>query len=68
VLVAIEAGAVTSCVASLEGEAEAWVSGRPLSWLRLIGQSDGEELELGGDRALAKPVVEALQHAAREPR
>ncbi|HET7417153.1 MAG TPA: helix-turn-helix domain-containing protein [Solirubrobacterales bacterium] len=66
-LVTIERGTVTSCVASLEGQAEAWASGRPLSWLRLIDRPGDGELELGGDRVLARSVVEALQRAAREP-
>lgn len=67
VLVCVEDGEVTSCVASLEGEAEAWASGKPLAWLR---QMDGEalgDLELGGDRPLARSILTALRRTANEP-
>jgi DNA-binding HxlR family transcriptional regulator len=67
VLVCIEAGQVTSCVASLEGEAEAWASGKPLTWLRHINLSPDGELELGGDRVLALSVLEALRRTVNEP-
>lgn len=68
VLVCIEEGEVTSCVADLEGEAEAWVSGKPLAWLRQMGSGSRSELELGGDRALARSVVDALRHTTDELR
>jgi DNA-binding HxlR family transcriptional regulator len=67
VLVCIEAGQVTSCVANLEGEAEAWASGKPLTWLRQINLIPDGELELGGDRGLALSVLEALRRTANEP-
>lgn len=67
VVVCIEEGEVTSCVASLEGEAEAWASGRPLTWFRHLNLTADGELELGGDRPLAQSVVEALRRTASEP-
>lgn len=67
VLVCIEAGEVTSCVVSLVGEAEAWASGTPLAWLRQMNPSPDGELELGGDRALARALIEALRRTVIEP-
>lgn len=68
VVVCVEEGEVTSCVASLEGEAEAWASGKPLSWLRQMNLASDGELELGGDRTFARAVLEALRRTANEPR
>lgn len=67
VLVRIEAGKVTSCVASLEGEAEAWASGKPLAWLRQMSREAEGGLEIGGDRVLAHAVISALQGSANAP-
>lgn len=66
VLVSIEEGEVTSCVASLEGEAEAWASGKPLAWFRELNIAPDGELELGGDSALARTVLEALRRTGSE--
>lgn len=67
VLVCVEGGEVTSCIADLEGEAEAWASGKPLTWLRQMNRVPDGELELGGDRPLARTVIEALRRTANEP-
>lgn len=67
VLVCVDEGEVTSCVADLEGQAEAWASGKPLTWLRQMNLVSDGELELGGDRALARTVLEALRRTANEP-
>jgi DNA-binding HxlR family transcriptional regulator len=67
VLVCIEDGEVTSCVANLEGQAEAWASGKPLTWLHELNLIPDGELDLGGDRALARSVLEALRRTANEP-
>jgi len=67
VLVSFEDGEVTSCVANLEGRAEAWASGKPLSWLRQMNLASNRDLELGGDRALARSVLEALSRTTNEP-
>jgi len=66
VVVSIEAGEVTSCIANLEGEAEAWASGKPLTWLRQLSLKSDGELELGGDRTLARSLLGALPRTARE--
>ena len=66
VLVGIERGEVTSCVASLEGKAQAWASGKPLAWLRRMDNASNGELELGGNYGLAQTVLEALQRTASD--
>jgi DNA-binding HxlR family transcriptional regulator len=67
VLVCIEDGKVTSCVASLEEEAEAWALGKPFAWIRQMNRTADGELELGGDRFLARTVLEALGRTTSEP-
>ncbi|HWN73308.1 MAG TPA: hypothetical protein VNN15_05830, partial [Solirubrobacterales bacterium] len=72
VLVSVAEGEVTSCVASLEGEAEAWASGKPLAWLRQMngaGQNGGvhEDLELGGDQPFARMILASLRRTADKP-
>jgi DNA-binding HxlR family transcriptional regulator len=67
VLACIEAGEVTSCVSSLEGEAEAWASGKALAWLRQMSRAAEGELEIGGNRVLAHAVIDALQRTADAP-
>lgn len=60
VLVRVEEGEVTSCVPGLDGEAEAWVSGAPRSWLRRIGKGEKDHLEVGGDSPAARAILEGL--------
>jgi len=66
-LVAIEEGVVTSCITSLDGEAEAWVSGKPLTWLLQMEGKISDELELGGDQSLARAVLAGLRRTVSEP-
>jgi DNA-binding HxlR family transcriptional regulator len=67
VLVSIEHGEVTACMPSLEGDAEAWVSGDPLSWVRRIDGASPGKIEVGGERPLAKAITDALARTASEP-
>jgi DNA-binding HxlR family transcriptional regulator len=67
VLVSIQAGKVVSCVPSLEGDAEAWVSGNAPAWLRRLTGAPLDELEVGGEARLAKAVTDALARTASEP-
>lgn len=67
VLVRIEEGEVTSCIADLEGEAEAWISGKPLTWLRQATPAVNGNLEVGGDGRLARSVLEGLRRTAGVP-
>ena len=67
VLVSVEKGEVIACVASLEGEADAWASAKPSAWLPSMTDTPGEGIELGGDRDLVQPLLEAIQRTLREP-
>jgi DNA-binding HxlR family transcriptional regulator len=60
VLVRVKEGEVTSCVPGLDGEANAWVSGAPRSWLRRITKGEKDHLEVGGDSPAARAVLEGL--------
>ncbi|HEU4739093.1 MAG TPA: winged helix-turn-helix transcriptional regulator [Solirubrobacterales bacterium] len=63
VVIGVEAGKVTSCSARLKGHAEASASGTPGAWIRQLAAATEPhlELEMSGDSALARAVVEALQ-------
>jgi DNA-binding HxlR family transcriptional regulator len=63
VLVGVEEGRVTSCVASVQGHAEAWASGSPSTWLRAVIEQDAGRLEVGGDCDLARGLVDGLHGA-----
>jgi DNA-binding HxlR family transcriptional regulator len=63
VLVRVEEGHVASCVASLQGDADAWASGSPATWLRAVIEEETGPLEKGGDCALAEAILEGM-HAA----
>jgi DNA-binding HxlR family transcriptional regulator len=67
VLVCVEDGKVTSCSPRLTGEVEGWVSGSPRAWLRRLDGTRGQELELGGDPALAEALVGGLQRTLNKP-
>lgn len=67
VLVTVEHGAVTSCIPSLEGDAEAWAAGGPHAWLRELGTSHNGELELGGKTRLVEAMIDALRRTVAEP-
>jgi DNA-binding HxlR family transcriptional regulator len=64
VLVGIEKGEVTSCVASLEGEVEAWASGSPVAWLQKLDLAAEGDLQLGGDRRLVEALLKAFRRTA----
>lgn len=60
VVVELEAGAIASCSSRLEGNSAAWASGPPGAWLEAIIDADVDRLELGGDCALARALLDAL--------
>lgn len=60
VLVGVEEGRIVSCVASVRGHADAWVSGSSPAWLRAVIEQDAELLEMGGDCALAQALLDGL--------
>lgn len=68
VIVSVQNGEVISCVAHLDGGAEAWAAGKPLAWLRQLNNGRVGELEIGGDRSLAEAIAEGLRRTAYEPR
>lgn len=61
VIAAIEDGEVVSCTARLKGFAEASASGTPSAWIRQVSGATEPQLEMSGDCALARAVVDALQ-------
>lgn len=67
VLVSVEEGEVTSCTPGSDGEAKAWVSGAPRSWLRRMNLGEEDHLELGGDSHAARAVLEGLERTGARP-
>lgn len=63
VVVTVEEGRVTSCVARVSGEAEAWAVGTPLDWFGWVNGYDGNQIELGGDSSLALALTDGLREA-----
>ncbi|HEU5063167.1 MAG TPA: hypothetical protein VFT79_08465 [Solirubrobacterales bacterium] len=61
--VIVEEGRVVSCSSRLENEAEGWVSGTPMEWLRRMDGHANEGLETGGDVALALALTDAIRAA-----
>jgi DNA-binding HxlR family transcriptional regulator len=62
-VVAVEAGRPASWVARLEGDSDAWAAGTAGSWLGWMSGQCDRQLELGGDSALARAVLDALRHS-----
>jgi DNA-binding HxlR family transcriptional regulator len=60
VLVELEAGRARSCTSKLEGSPNAWATGSLTAWLSAVIEADSDRLELGGDCALARGVVDGL--------
>jgi DNA-binding HxlR family transcriptional regulator len=67
VLITVERGSVTSCTSSIEGDADAWATGKALGWLRRLARPLDGELELGGKRALVEATIDALCRTMAEP-
>lgn len=59
-MVALEEGAVVSCVSRLKGEASAWIAGSAGAWMEALLEHHLERLELGGDCDLAMAVMDGL--------
>lgn len=68
VLIGVGDGRVASCVARLQGDADAWVSGPPLGWVEALLEHDLDWLEVGGDGALASSLLDALHVAMTRSR
>lgn len=63
VLVGVEEGRVASCVASVQGHADAWASGSAAAWLSAVMDEDAGNLEMGGDCDLARALLAGLHGA-----
>jgi DNA-binding HxlR family transcriptional regulator len=61
VVVGVKDGRVEACVSHLPERADAWVSGKVGIWLQEAAPGDGSGLEIGGDRAVAKGLLEEFQ-------
>lgn len=60
VMVSVEEGRITQCIARLEGRPDAWATGPAQAWLAGMIERDFKGLELGGDCRLATELVEGL--------
>lgn len=49
-----------SCTTRMDGDADAWALGPTPAWLNAIPHGDLRGLELGGDRPLARTVIDSL--------
>jgi DNA-binding HxlR family transcriptional regulator len=63
VLVEVERGRIASCVANVQGHADAWASGSTPSWLRAVIEQSTERLEMGGDCQLVRALLDELHRA-----
>lgn len=63
VTVTLEEGEVASCVARLDGEADAWATGTAGDWFGWVNGYDGREVDLGGDTSLAYALAGGFREA-----
>lgn len=56
----VERGRIASCTGLLDEQADAWASGGAAEWLDTVVDPAAMRLESGGDRRLAKTLVEGL--------
>jgi DNA-binding HxlR family transcriptional regulator len=59
----VREGKVVSCLARLQSEAHAWVSGGQASWLEAVIDGSLDRLDVGGDCELAMALVDGLNGA-----
>ena len=60
VLVGVEKGRVASCIAKVQGQADAWASGSAPAWLRAVIDQDLDRIQIGGDTQLARGLLDEL--------
>jgi DNA-binding HxlR family transcriptional regulator len=60
VLVEARDGQIVSCVARVQGHADAWAAGSAQDWLRAVIDGDRDRLELGGNCQLARAMLDGL--------
>lgn len=68
VTVEVEMGSVVSCTTQLDDTSEAWALGSSAAWLSAVIDADIQQLEIGGDYALARALLDNLHRALFEPR
>lgn len=56
----VEEGRVVSCVAGLDHEADAWATASAGSWLNTVIEPDAKQVRTGGDRWLARALLDGL--------
>lgn len=64
------AGRIESCVARLEGRAEAGACGTAMAWIDAVEEADPDRLEIRGDRELVIAILDGLHEelvATRSP-
>jgi DNA-binding HxlR family transcriptional regulator len=69
-MVEVRQGEIASCVARLEGDPAATISGTPQAWLGAVIEGDFERLDSSGDGGLGGEVLEGLHgtlFASRQP-
>jgi DNA-binding HxlR family transcriptional regulator len=59
----IDQGQVISCKAGLEGPADAWAAGPAVDWLDTVVEPDAHRVRTGGDKWLARAVLNSLHSA-----
>jgi DNA-binding HxlR family transcriptional regulator len=63
VQIRLENGRLTHCTSRLEGRSDASAVGTVEAWLSAVGDGDQSWLEFGGDRNLARGLVEGLHRS-----
>ncbi len=61
VILCVEEGTVISCTARLKGAVEASASGTPAAWIRQVTTASEPQLEMSGNFALSRAVIDAFQ-------
>jgi DNA-binding HxlR family transcriptional regulator len=61
--VAVRDGRAVSQTTRLQGDADAWASGSSRAWLGAVIEQDAGRLQIGGDGALCRALVESLHKA-----
>ena len=63
VLVRVEEGRVTSCLARSEGRADAWISGSVSDWTQAVVEQNVDGLELGEEQSFSRCFLCALKES-----
>lgn len=61
VMVEVDAGEVRSCVARLDGNADAWATGPAAVWFRRFAGAGEGQIDIGGESTLARALEDGLR-------